>query len=145
MRTVLPTLAWSSRAEQELSHSEPAAFFVTCVIDQFARSLTSFEMTNGGSENKDSIPYTYEVFHARSIPVRQANATMTGGAADCLGIVGAVNADAGLVQTHPKNANEIVRTWWKVVIVFCSHAVVEYAFIVAEPRPDIRTENLPCA
>src|SRR2546423_1345576 len=102
-------------------------------------------MTKGGSENENSIPYTYEVFHARSIPVRQANATMTGGAADCLGIVGAVNADAGLVQTHPKNTNEIVWTWWKIVIVFCAHAVVEHAFIVAEPRPNIRAENLPSA
>src|SRR5437773_12489504 len=44
-----------------------------------------------------------------------------------------------------KTAYEIVRTWWKVVIVFGAHAVVEHAFIVAEPRPDIGTENLPGA
>src|SRR5436305_3824208 len=116
-----------------------------CDRSSFARSLTSFGMTKGGSENENSIPYTYEIFHARSIPVRQANATVTGSAADGFGIVRAVNPDAGLVQTHPKNANEIVRTWWKVVIVFRAHAVVEHAFIVAEPRPDIRTENLPGA
>src|SRR5437899_6479334 len=116
-----------------------------CDRSSFARSLTSFGMTKGGSENENSIPYTYEVFHARSIPVRQANATMTGGAADCLGIVSAVNADAGLVQTHPKNANEIIRAWRKIVVVFRAHAVVEHAFIVAEPRPNIRAENLPSA
>src|SRR5205823_10149153 len=102
-------------------------------------------MTEERLENKDSVPYTYEVFHAGGVPVRQANAAMTGGAADCLRIVGAVNADAGLVQTHPKDANEVVRAWWKIVIVFRAHAVVEHAFIVAEPRPDIRTQNLPGA
>src|SRR5205807_1867534 len=116
-----------------------------CDRSSFARSLTSFGMTKGGSENENSIPYTYEVFHARGVPVRQANAAVTGGAADCLGIVGAVNADAGLVQTHPKNANEIVRAWWKIVIVFRAHTVIEHAFIVTEPRPDICAENFPSA
>src|SRR5438552_17440218 len=102
-------------------------------------------MTKGRSENKNGIPYTYEIFHARSIPVCQANAAVTGCAADGFGIVRAVNSDAGLVQSHPKDANEIVRTRWQVVMVLGAHAVLEHPFIVAEPRPDIGTAHLPAA
>ena len=74
-------------------------------------------------ENKDSISYAYEVFHARGIPVCQPNAAVTGGAADGFGIVRAVDADAGLVQTHPKDANEVIRTRWKIVKVFRAYTV----------------------
>jgi hypothetical protein len=65
----------------------------------------SFGMTEERLENEDGVADTDEVFHARGIPVRKANAAVTRGASDCLGIVRAVNPDAGLVQTHPKNAN----------------------------------------
>src|SRR5437764_13251112 len=99
-------------------------------------------MTEERLENKDSIPYTYEVFHAGGVPVRQANAAVTGGAADCLRIVGAVNADAGLVQTHPKDANEAVRAGWKIVIVLRAHADVEHALYLADPRTDIRPPTI---
>src|SRR4029434_3026469 len=88
-------------------------------------------------ENKDSIPYAYEVFHARSIPVCQANAAVTGGAPDGFGIVRAVNADARLVQTHPENPDEIVRTRRKIVIIFSAHTVIEHSFIVAAPVLDL--------
>src|SRR5213076_1821247 len=107
MKTVLATLAWSSQARvREVTFGAGGILRNLCDRSSFARSLTSFGMTKGGSENENSIPYTYEIFHARSIPVRQANAAVTGGAADGFGIVRAVNPDAGLVQTHPKDANE---------------------------------------
>src|SRR5947207_9879515 len=70
---------------------------------------------------------------------------MTGSAADCLGIVRAVNTDARLVQAHPENTDEIVRAWWKIVIVFRAHTVIEHPFVIAEPRPDVCAENLPRA
>src|SRR5213076_2756861 len=146
MKTVLATLAWSSQARaRDFTFGAGGILRNLCDRSSFARSLTSFGMTKGGSENENSIPYTYEIFHARSIPVRQANAAVTGGAADGFGIVRVVNLDAGFFFFKQKTAYEIVRTWWKVVIVFGAHAVVEHAFIVAEPRPDIGTENLPGA
>ena len=97
------------------------------------------------SENKDSIPDAHEIFHPRGVPVCQTNAAVTGGAADGLGIVRTVDADAGLVQTHPKDANEVIRTWWKIVIVFRAHTVIEHPFIIAEPWPNVYAENLPGA
>src|SRR6266480_2034579 len=97
------------------------------------------------SKNNDRVPYAHEVFDARGVPVRQSNAAMTGRAADGLRIVGAVNADAGSVQTDPKNADEIVRTRGNIVIVFRAHSIVEHPFVVAEPWPNVRTQNFPCA
>src|SRR4029077_10557900 len=61
------------------------------------------------SENYHSIANAHQVLHARGVPVREANATVTCGTADCLGIVRAMNTNARLVQTHPKNADEVVR------------------------------------
>src|SRR5205823_2219115 len=55
------------------------------------------------------------------------------------------NADTRLVQAHPKNADEIIRTWRKVVIVLSAHTIIEHPFIVTEPRPNVRSENFPCA
>ena len=60
-------------------------------------------------KNNYGVADAHEVFDTRSVPVGQANATMARGAADCLWIIRAVNADAGFVQTHPQNADEIVR------------------------------------
>src|SRR4029453_9342413 len=50
----------------------------------------------------------YEFFHARGIPVGEANTAVAGSAANRLRIVRAVNADAGFVQPIPKNADQIV-------------------------------------
>src|SRR6266487_146914 len=60
-------------------------------------------------KNEDCIADADEVFHPRGVPVCQANAAVTGGTANCLRIVRAVNADARLVQPHPENTYEIVR------------------------------------
>jgi hypothetical protein len=75
-----------------------AAFFVR-------RSQTAAT----GSKNDDRVAHADEVFDARSVPVGQADAAVAGGAADRLRIVRAVDADAGLVQAHPKNTYEIIR------------------------------------
>ena len=48
-------------------------------------------------ENEDRVPNADQVLHPRGVPVRETNATMTSGAADCLGIICAVNANARLV------------------------------------------------
>src|SRR5262245_10571109 len=96
-------------------------------------------------ENDYGVPDAYEVFYARGVPVGEANATMARGATDCLWIIRAVNADARFVQPHPQNANEIVRSRREIVIIFSSHAVVQHAFVVTEPGPDVRTQNFPCA
>jgi hypothetical protein len=52
-------------------------------------------------KNDDGIPHAHEVFHARGVPVGEANATVARSAANCLRIIRAVNADSGLVQAHP--------------------------------------------
>ena len=52
-------------------------------------------------KNNHGIPHAHEVFHARGVPVGEANATVARSAANCLGIIRAVNTDAGFVQTHP--------------------------------------------
>src|SRR5260370_19370706 len=87
------------------------------------------------SENNDRIADADEVFDSRGVPVRETNATVTGGAADRLRIVCAVNADAGFVQTHPNYTDEIVRARREVVIIFRANSVVEHSFVVAEPWP----------
>src|SRR5438552_18677981 len=48
-------------------------------------------------KDADSIADAHQIFHARSVPVRQAIAAMTGGAANCLGIVCAMNPNARFV------------------------------------------------
>src|SRR5437762_12768037 len=125
MKTVLATLAWSSQARvRELTFGAGGILRNLCDRSSFARSLTSFGMTKGRSENKNGIPYTYEIFHASSIPVSQANAVVTGCATDAIGTARAVYSDVVPVQTHPKDAKSIVRSWWKAVIAFGSHAEV---------------------
>ena len=52
-------------------------------------------------ENNHGIPDAHEVFHARGVPVGEANATVARSAANCLRIIRAVNTDSGLVQAHP--------------------------------------------
>src|SRR6266704_2779200 len=76
------------------------------------------------SENDYGIACADEVLDARGVPVRKSNATVTCGAANCFGIVRAVNADARFVQAHPEHADEVVRAGWKIVVVLGSHAVV---------------------
>src|SRR5437660_9117745 len=95
------------------------------------------------SENDDCIANADEVFHSCGVPIREANATVTGGAADRLRIVCAVNADAGFIQAHPNYTDEIVRARQKVVIIFRANSVVEHSFVVAEPWPGRRALNLP--
>ena len=72
-----------------------------CDQSSFARSLTSFGMTEERLENEHGIADANQIFHPRGVPVGQANAAVTGGAADCLGIIRTVNTDAGLIQAHP--------------------------------------------
>jgi len=43
------------------------------------------------------IPYAYEVFHARCVPVGEANAAVARSAANCLRIIRAVNTDPRFV------------------------------------------------
>src|SRR5438046_9288276 len=115
MRTVWATLAWSSQARvRELTFGAGGILRNLCDRSSFARSLTSFGMTKGRSENKNGIPYTYEIFHASRIPVCQANAAVTVCAAAGFAIVRGVNSDAGLVQTHPRHTPESLRTRWPV-------------------------------
>ena len=52
-------------------------------------------------ENDYGVARAYELFHARGVPVGEANATVARSAANCLRIIRAVNADSGLVQAHP--------------------------------------------
>src|SRR4030095_6148706 len=53
-------------------------------------------------ENDHRIPDAHQLFDSRSIPVGQTNTAVTRGTADRLGIVRAMNADAGLIQAHPE-------------------------------------------
>src|SRR5438094_10415223 len=109
MKTVLATLAWSSQARvRELTFGAGGILRNLCDRSSFARSLTSFGMTKGRSENKNGIHYTYEIFHARSIPVCQAHAAVTGCAADGIGIVRAVLSDAARVYSHHRYDNDNV-------------------------------------
>src|SRR5439155_15461868 len=91
------------------------------------------------------VPYANEIFHARGVPVCEANTTVACGAANCLGIIRPVNADAWFIQPHPENAHQVVRARWEIVIVLSAHTVVQHAFIVTEPWPDSRPQNFPCA
>src|SRR5216684_3209549 len=69
------------------------------------------------SENNDRIADADEIFESRGVPVRETNATVTGGAADRLRIIRAVDPDAGFVQAHPNYTDEIVRAGRKIVII----------------------------
>src|SRR6266516_1074720 len=48
-------------------------------------------------KNNHCIAHAYQILHARGVPVRESNASVTCGAANCLGVVRAVNANAWLV------------------------------------------------
>jgi hypothetical protein len=52
-------------------------------------------------ENNYRIPNTHQFFHARCVPVGEANAAMARSAANGLGIIRAVNTNAGFVLAHP--------------------------------------------
>ena len=96
-------------------------------------------------ENDNCSPNAHEILHARSVPVGEANASVASSAANCLRIIRAVNTDARLVQAQPQNADEIVRARGEIVIILSSHAVVQHAFIVAEPGPNVCAQDFPCA
>ncbi len=59
--------------------------------------LPSQIRVKGGSKNDYGVADSDQVFDAGCVPVRQANATAAGGAADCFRIVCAMNSNAGLV------------------------------------------------
>src|SRR6266536_4169948 len=48
-------------------------------------------------ENDHGVPNAHEIFHARGVTVREANAAVTRGAANSLGIVCAVNANTRFI------------------------------------------------
>ena len=52
-------------------------------------------------EDDYGVAHAHEVFHARGIPVGEANTSVARSAANCLGIIRAVNTDSGFVQAHP--------------------------------------------
>src|SRR5438552_14378555 len=113
MKTVLATLAWSSQARvRELTFGAGGILRNLCDRSSFARSLTSFGMTKGRSENKNGIPYTYEIFHARSIPVCQANASVPRYPADGIGFVRSVSSADGLFHTNLTESYEMIRSWF---------------------------------
>ena len=97
-------------------------------------------------ENDDGVAFADEVFHAGGVPVGEANAAVAGGAADGLRIVRAVNADAGFVQAHPENADEIVRAGREIIEIFRAHAVVRACLRRNETMARwSHAENFPCA
>src|SRR2546425_7927103 len=104
--------------------------------------MTRFE-SGQASENDHCIADADEVFDSRGVPIREANAAVTGGSTNRLRIVCAMNADAGFVQAHPNYTDEIVRAGRKIVIIFRANSVVEHSFVVAEPWPGRRALNLP--
>ena len=66
-------------------------------------------------EDRDGVANRHQFLHPRRVPVRGANAAVAGGAADRLGIIRAVNPDVWLVQSHPENADRIVRSRRQIV------------------------------
>src|SRR5436305_8271894 len=95
------------------------------------------------SENDHGIANSDEIFHSGGVPVCQSDATVTRGATYGLWIIRPVNPNARSVQTHPENADEIVRTGRKIVIILGAHAVIEHTLIITEPRPNRRAEDFP--
>ena len=97
------------------------------------------------SEDDDGIAYANEVFNSRGVPVGQADAAVAGGATDGFGIVGAVDANTGLVDPYPKETYQIVRPRGKVVVIVSPNTVVQHPFIVTEPWPDGCPQYFPRA
>src|SRR5207247_5359500 len=93
------------------------------------------------SENDHGTANSDEIFHSGSVPVCQSDATVTRGATYGLWIIRPVNPNAWSVQTHPENADEIVRTGRKIVIILGAHAVIEHPLIIAKPWPNRRAED----
>ena len=52
-------------------------------------------------EDDYGVAHAHEFFHARGIPVGEANTSVARSAANCLRIIRAVNTDSGFVQAHP--------------------------------------------
>src|SRR5947208_15620193 len=97
------------------------------------------------SKNDHGIANSDEILHSGGVPVCQSDATVTRGATYGLWIIRPVNPNARSVQTHPENADEIVRTGRKIVIIIGAHAGIQHALIIAEPWPNHRPEDFPCS
>ena len=52
-------------------------------------------------KNDDGVAHAYEVFHSRGVPVGEANTAVACRAANCLGIIRAMNTDSRFIQAHP--------------------------------------------
>src|SRR5206468_5131819 len=90
----------SSRAERGTSHSWLVTRSAKEIPTSTARSLAvcaARDDSKGNLENDHGVSNAHEIFHARGVPVRKANATVTRGAANSLGIVCAMNANTRLV------------------------------------------------
>ena len=69
--------------------------------------------------NGDAIARFYFCGKPNDVPIRQADATVARRASDRIGIIGAVNADAFLVQRNPHHAHRLPRPGCEQVEAIC--------------------------
>src|SRR5205809_5877480 len=96
------------------------------------------------SKNDHGIANSDEIFHSGGVPVCQSDATVTRGATYGLWIIRPVNPNARSVQTHPENADEIVRTGRKIVIILGVRVNIENKIIIAKPWSNVNSEDFTC-
>ncbi len=94
------TLRWIGFSEDDAGAGAPSRRQLTArgravSIDQCVED-NAFHL-----KNNYGVAHAHEVFHARGVPVGEANATVARSAANCLRIIRAVNTDSGFVQAHP--------------------------------------------
>ena len=80
---------------------------------------------------------------AGNVPICSPHAAVAGEGANAVGIIRAVDADAGLAEADPTDADGVIRAAWEHVKLAGSDATVEHAFVPAECGHGSNAEDAP--
>src|SRR3954454_6366302 len=82
--------------------------------------------------NRDGRAKFYPLREANDVPIRQADAAMTGRSPNSLRLVCSMQTDALFIDRNPDHAHRTVRSRRKHVEIAASLAMFEHRFVVAK-------------
>ena len=83
------------------------------------------------------------VGEAGDVPVGGPHASVAGEGADAVGIIGAVDADAGLAEADPAYSDGVIGAAWEHVKLVGADAAIEHAFVPAECGHGCDADDFP--
>src|SRR6266516_6263004 len=95
--------------------------------------------------NGDGVAAFYFCRETDDIPISEANAAMTRGVANRIGILGAVDANSFFIECDPHYADRIVRTGREKMEIAAALAVFEHFFVIPKSWHLGDTAHLPLA